>query len=95
MRNEVFTMRDPTAESSPILRERLQPPESLEGRTIGLLSISKERSQEFLDTLAARLAGHGFTVKRYEKPTHTKPAPEAVIQSVIDDCDVVVEGLAD
>ena len=47
------------------------------------------------DTVAARLSGQGFTVKRYEKPTHTKPAPEAVIQSLIDDCDVVVEGLAD
>ena len=95
MKNSAYVMRDPTAETSPVLRARHEPPEDLEGCTIGLLSISKERSAEFLDTVAARLGERGLTVKRYEKPTHTKPAPEAVIRSIVEECDVVVEGLAD
>lgn len=95
MRNQTYTMRDPTAETSAVLRERRRPPADLSACTIGLLSISKERSSEFLDTVAARLGERGFRVRRYEKPTHTKPAPEDVIASVIEECDVVVEGLAD
>ena len=36
MRNEPYVMRDPTAERSPVVRERVAPPETLEGRTVGL-----------------------------------------------------------
>ena len=95
MNNEPYTMRDPTAELSPVTRSRLDPPESLDGATIGLLSISKERSDEFLDTIAARLTEQGHKVIRFKKPTHTKPAPEAILQDIVSQCTVVVEGLAD
>ena len=95
VRNRPYIMRDPTAELSPVVRERLPPPTSLEGRTVGLLSISKERSNEFLSTVAKRLTSRGIAVARFEKPTHTKPAPEDVIQAIVGRCDVVVEGLAD
>ena len=95
MSNEPYTMRDPTAELSPVMRTRLEPPETLDGATIGLLSISKERSDEFLDTVSARLTERGHTVLRFKKPTHTKPAPEAIVQDIVAQCDVVVEGLAD
>ena len=95
MKNEPYIMRDPTAELSPVMRERLSPPASLAGKTVGLLSISKERSDEFLDTVASALVGRGITVERFRKPTHTKPAPESVIEAIVDRCDVVVEGLAD
>lgn len=95
IRNEPYLMRDPTAETAPELRERIPPPATLEGATIGLLSISKERSWEFLDSVEKRLADRGHTVLRFEKPTHTKPAPEAVLQDIVERCDVVVEGLAD
>ena len=76
-------------------RARLAPPASLKGATIGLLSISKERSHEFLDQVARRLNEQGLTVLRFQKPTHTKPAPEDVLQGIIERCDIVVEGLAD
>ena len=62
MTNEPYTMRDPTAELSSVIRPRLDPPEHLNGATIGLLSISKERSDEFLDTVSARLSERGHTV---------------------------------
>ena len=95
MRNEPYIMRDPTAERSPVMRERIAPPASLEGCTVGLISISKERSAEFLETVADRLTRDGINVAHFEKPTHTKPAPDAIIQAIVDRCDVVVEGLAD
>jgi hypothetical protein len=95
MRNDPYIMRDPTAELAPIVRQRIAPPTSLAGRTVGVLSISKERSDEFLDTVAAALQQQGLKVKRFRKPTHTKPAPEAMIQSIVESCDVVIEGLAD
>lgn len=92
-----YSMRDPTAELSPIIRDRRSPPAALNGCTIGLLSISKERSAEYLDSVETQLAAQlaDITIRRFEKPTHTKPAPESVLQQVIESCDVVVVGLAD
>ena len=95
MRNEPYIMRDPTAELSPVMRQRRSPPDDLRGRTVGVLSISKERSDEFLDTVCEQLEAHGVQIKRFRKPTHTKPAPEELLQSIIEQCDVVVEGLTD
>lgn len=97
MRNEYWTMRDPTAEASEgrSMRERRPPPADLGGATIGLLSIRKERSDEFLDSIERELASRGLVVRRFAKPIFAKPAPEAVLQDLIEHCDVVVEGLAD
>jgi len=89
------TMRDPTAETSAVMRERLTPPDTLDKRTVALLSISKERSSEFLDTVEKRFGERGVTVMRIEKPTHTKPAPENVLQDIVEKADIVVEALAD
>ena len=58
MRNEPYVMLDPTAESAPAVRQRVAPPETLADATIGLLSITKERSDEFLDTVERRLAAN-------------------------------------
>ncbi|MGK0173222.1 MAG: hypothetical protein ACI9W2_004969 [Gammaproteobacteria bacterium] len=95
IRNDTYQMLDPTAELSPVMRERCTPKVELSRATVGLLSISKERSEEFLDTLEHRLSERGITVRRYAKPTHTKPAPRSVIDAIVAECDVVVEGLAD
>jgi hypothetical protein len=95
MRNEPYLMRDPTGEAAPVMRERQKPPPDLKAATIGLLSISKERSDEFLDSMERLLKDRGLNVLRFKKPTHTKPAPEAVIADIVERCDVVVEGLAD
>ncbi len=95
MSYSVNAMRDPTAETEAVERNRIPPKTDLSNATIGLLSISKERSAEFLDSVEKLLAGQGHTVLRFEKPTHTKPAPEGMLQDIIESCDVVVEGLAD
>jgi hypothetical protein len=88
-------MLDPTAELASERRARRMPPPSLDGVTVGLMSISKERSREFFDTFENRLVARGLRTARFEKPTHTKPAPEALVQQMVERCAVVVIGLAD
>ena len=86
---------DPTGERSPAGRARLPRLDSLEGRTIGLLDISKARGDVFLDRLAGRLADAGAEVRRYKKPTFTKPAPVDLRHEIATQCGAVVEALAD
>ncbi len=86
---------DPTGERSVTHRVLLDRPEKLAGLTIGLLDISKPRGNVFLDRLEARLAEHGVVVKRYKKPTFTKPAPVDLRHEIATQCDVVIEALAD
>jgi hypothetical protein len=88
-------MRDPTAETSPVKRPRLEPPASLEGLTIGLFDIGKTRSNEFLDEVEARLVERRLKVRRYAKPTNAKVAPAEVIEKVVDEADVVLIALSD
>ena len=46
------TVLDPTGERTPAHRERVARPPSIEGRTVGLLDITKPRGDVFLDRLA-------------------------------------------
>jgi len=89
------TLYDPTGEFAPLRRAPLAKPASLAGLTIGLLDISKSRGDVFLDHLDQLLRDEGLTVKRYKKPTFTRPAPVDLLQDIASHCDVVVEGLAD
>jgi len=86
---------DPTAETAPAQRARLARPDSLEGKVVGLLDISKPRGNVFLDRIEEQLAALGITVNRYSKPTFTRPAPTALKQQMAAEVDVLVEGLAD
>ena len=88
-------MLDPTSEQSPARRERVARPKQIEGLTIGLLDISKARGDIFLDRLEETLTGRGAVVKRYRKPTFTKPAPLDLRKQIADECAAVVEALAD
>ena len=89
------TILDPTGERSVAERARLARPATLDGRTVGLLDISKPRGNIFLDRLEERLTGIGATVKRYQKPTFTKPAPADLRYEIATQCEVVIEALAD
>lgn len=86
---------DPTAENAPAQRARLARPDSLDGKVVGLLDISKPRGNVFLDRIEEQLAALGITVNRYSKPTFTRPAPTALKQQIAAEVDVLVEGLAD
>ena len=86
---------DPTSEVRPQERERVARPESLSGLTVGLLDISKPRGDIFLNRVEEKLTGLGAEVKRYKKPTFTKPAPVDLRHEIAVSCDAVIEALAD
>ncbi|MCX7272606.1 MAG: hypothetical protein NTV19_05265 [Burkholderiales bacterium] len=86
---------DPTAERAPAARARLARPVSLDGLTVGILDISKARGNVFLDRVDELLSARGIAVKRYRKPTFTRPAPTALAQQIAAECQLVIEGLAD
>jgi hypothetical protein len=72
--------------------------DTLSGKTVGLLDISKPGGSVFLDRLESLLReSYGVaSVVRAMKPTFTKPAPEAVIDQLLAArCDAVIEALAD
>lgn len=89
------TVLDPTDETTPQVRERLDRPESLAGLTIGLLDISKPRGNVFLDQVQNRLTDLDAKVVRYRKPTFSKPAPADLRHEIATNCDAVIEALAD
>jgi len=86
---------DPTSERVPAERARAARLAALEGKTIGLLDIAKARGDIFLDQLETRLVERGASVVRYAKPTFTKPAPIDLRHEIAQQCDAVVEALAD
>ena len=86
---------DPTGERTVTERTRLARPASLDGQTIGLLDIVKPGGRVFLDHVEQRLTAGGATVKRYAKPTFTKPAPVDLRHEIAANCTMVIEALAD
>ena len=91
----VTVLLDPTGERSPATRERVARLDTLEGKTVGLLDISKPRGDLFLDSIEARLRDRGAEVLRFVKPTFTKPAPVDLRHEIATRCDAVIEALAD
>jgi len=86
---------DPTSERTSTARALLARPTSFDGLTVGILDISKARGDVFLDRIAARLGERGVGVKRYKKPTFTRPAPTELKQQIATECNLVIEGLSD
>jgi hypothetical protein len=91
----VSILLDPTGERRPTTRERAPRPDSLDGKVVGLLDISKPRGDVFLDRIEERLRERGIGVLRFAKPTFTKPAPLDLRHEISTKCDVVIEALAD
>lgn len=87
---------DPTDERVPVSRRPTQRPERLRG-TLALLDINKPRGNVLLDQLERRLAARlpQVAIKRYSKPTFTKPAPEDLRRRIAGESDFVIEALAD
>jgi len=87
---------DPTDERVPVERQVTKRTGSLSG-VVGFLDISKPRGNVLLDELEHLLAAKApdVTVRRYKKPTFAKPCPDALRHQIRDDCDYLVEALAD
>jgi hypothetical protein len=82
--------------------ERVRDPQPLaartagiEGKTVALLDISKNRGAEFLDRLDVHLRSLGATTLRFSKSSFSRPAPADLIEEIALHGDLVVEGLAD
>lgn len=90
------TILDPTDERSPVERQITKRSDALKG-VVGLLDISKPRGNILLDELEILLAkkAPGITVRRYAKPTFAKPCPEPLRHEIRDNCDFLIEALAD
>ncbi len=86
---------DPTSERSLPIREAVPRLRTLEGVTVGLLDISKPRGDVFLGRIEQRLGENGAQVKRFAKPTFTKPAPVDLRHQIATECGAVIEALAD
>lgn len=86
---------DPGSERDPVQRQPRPLPQQLAGLTVGLLDISKPRGDVFLDEVERMLDAQGVDVRRFSKPTFTRPAPDSLRQEVAAECDLVLEGLAD
>lgn len=71
--------------------------DTLAGKTIGLLDISKAKGSFFLDRVEEILRSQ-YGVKevlRRMKPTVTRPAPEPLKAELIEKCDALIEALSD
>ena len=90
------TILDPTDERVPVERQITPRTGDISG-VIGLLDIRKPRGNVLLDELQSLLAARypQAEIRRYEKPTFTKPAPAEVRQKIKAECDFLVEALAD
>ena len=86
---------DPTSELVPARRPAAPRLHTIEGRTVGLLDISKPRGDVFLDHLEEALGARGVEVLRYRKPTFAKPAPADLRHEISVRCEAVIEALAD
>jgi hypothetical protein len=86
---------DPTSERAPAGRPLAARLDRLDGKVVGLLDIRKPRGDVFLDRLAELLEARGATVRRYTKPTFTKPAPVDLRHEIAVACNGVIEALAD
>lgn len=89
------TLRDPTAETASVLRARVPPLPSLDGRTVALMDIGKMRGDEFIDRLEQLLKARGIAVRRFKKPTNTRLAPAPMIVDIAESCQAVVIALSD
>lgn len=92
-----YWMLDPTAETSPLLRERTRLPQgsSLESTTFALFDIGKTRGDEFMDRLEQPFQARQIPVRRYRKPSNTRTAPVELLQQVAAECQAVVVALSD
>jgi hypothetical protein len=70
-------------------------PANIDGKTVALLDISKNRGAEFLDRIEHHLRERGAEVERYRKPLFSRPAAGELVERIAARAQLAVEGLAD
>ena len=89
------TLLDPTSELKPSNMVPLPRLQDLSEKTVGLLDISKPRGDIFINRIEKLLNNYGVNTVRYKKPTFTRIAPIELKQTIVMECDAIVESLAD
>ena len=87
--------RDPSAETSSILRSRKAPLKTLSDKVIALMDIGKMRGDEYIDRLESLCNERGINTRRFKKPTNTRVAPKHMIDEITKTCDAVIIALSD
>ena len=87
--------RDPSAETSSILRSRKAPLKTLSDKVIALMDIGKMRGDEYIDRLESLGNERGINTRRFKKPTNTRVAPKHMIDEITKTCDAVIIALSD
>jgi hypothetical protein len=87
---------DPTDERSVVQRSLAPRPGELKG-TVALLDISKPRGDVLIARLEERLRQEhpDLEFKHYSKPHYMRVAPLDLYQQIKDECDFVIEAMAD
>jgi hypothetical protein len=88
---------DPTDKVERVAKAFASRLDSLAGKTIGLLDISKAKGSFFLDRVEEVLRER-YGVKdvlRRMKPTVTRPAPAPLKAELTEKCDAIIEALSD
>jgi hypothetical protein len=87
---------DPTDERVPVERQ-ITPRTGTVSGVVGLMDIRKPRGNILLDELEALISDKlpRVEVRRYAKPTFTKPCPDDLRAQMKAECDFVIEALAD
>ena len=91
------TLLDPTSQGDATAKFLAPRLEGFDGKVMGLLNITKNGSDIFLDRIA-ELMQERFAladVVRVKKPTFTRPAPAELLVDLAERVDFVIEGLAD
>ncbi len=91
------TLLDPTAQADAAVKFLAPRLENFDGKVMGLLDITKNGSDIFLDRVE-ELMRERFDIAevvRVKKPTFARPAPIALLDDLAEQVDFVIEGLAD
>jgi hypothetical protein len=91
------TLLDPTVQALPDSTSMAPRPQSLEGITLGLLANGKRNSDEMLRNVCSLLQDiYQFKeVVELNKRDVSRPAPQPIIDELVDKCDVVITAIGD
>ncbi len=92
-----YTLLDPTSQGDAAAKFLAPRLDSLDGKVMGLLNITKNGSDIFLGRVE-ELMRERFDIAEVisvEKPTFARPAPTELLVDLAERADFVIEGLAD
>ena len=92
-----YNLLNPTSQEETTEKYLAPRLDNLDGKVMGLLDITKNGSDIFLDRVE-ELICEQFNIAevvRVKKPTFSRPAPTELLVNLADRSDFVVEGLAD